>query len=333
MAWERSGQAWGPICRQAVPGNFITLNLNIMPAWLLPAIGMGVNALGQWLSGKEQHNQNQAARDFSLQMYQTQRRDALDDWNMVSQYNSPQAQMDRYKAAGLNPNLIYGQQNNSPVVRSSDMAPYRPEAARYSGEFAQQGFMQIYDMRVKDAQINSLQAQLAVQQQDAILRAAQVANTVASTSKTEQDTAQGKFNLSVAEQLKGITLETAAANLQKMLADTKYTINQDERAAATNAMSLREAGERILNYRMDRAKTQDERAMIRNQMQLLPTQLENMKKEGQLKDLDINLKKIGVQPGDNLVFRILAQLFGGSSQAPTKPEAGRHGGIWGIPEP
>jgi hypothetical protein len=45
---------------------------------------------------------------------------ALQDWNMQNAYNSPQQQMQRYKEAGLNPNLIYSQMSNGPAVRSTD---------------------------------------------------------------------------------------------------------------------------------------------------------------------------------------------------------------------
>lgn len=32
----------------------------------------------------------------------------IQNWHMANEYNSPKAQMERYKAAGLNPNLVYG---------------------------------------------------------------------------------------------------------------------------------------------------------------------------------------------------------------------------------
>lgn len=37
----------------------------------------------------------------------------IDQWNRQNAYNDPSAQMERYRKAGLNPNLIYGQQNLS----------------------------------------------------------------------------------------------------------------------------------------------------------------------------------------------------------------------------
>ena len=38
---------------------------------------------------------------------------ALEQWERENAYNSPTAQMERFKAAGLNPDLIYGQQNTA----------------------------------------------------------------------------------------------------------------------------------------------------------------------------------------------------------------------------
>lgn len=40
----------------------------------------------------------------------------LDMWKMTNEYNSPASQMQRYLAAGLNPNLIYGQSNTASMA-------------------------------------------------------------------------------------------------------------------------------------------------------------------------------------------------------------------------
>jgi tRNA(Glu) U13 pseudouridine synthase TruD len=60
-------------------------------------------------------------------MYNRQRADSLADWNMQNDYNSPEAQMRRYKEAGLNPNLIYGQQSQTQAVRSTDAKSWNPQ--------------------------------------------------------------------------------------------------------------------------------------------------------------------------------------------------------------
>lgn len=71
----------------------------------------------------EQKRENQANRDWNLNLARLQNRWNIDQWNRENFYNSPAAQMARYKAAGLNPDLIYGQQNlsaASPEMTSGD---------------------------------------------------------------------------------------------------------------------------------------------------------------------------------------------------------------------
>lgn len=63
---------------------------------------------GNWYNNKQIEKQNEASRQWSMDMYDRQRLDNLEDWNRQNEYNTPEAQMERFKAAGLNPNLIYG---------------------------------------------------------------------------------------------------------------------------------------------------------------------------------------------------------------------------------
>lgn len=61
----------------------------------------------------EQRKESQANRDWNLNLAKMQNRWNIEQWNRENAYNSPAAQMARYKAAGLNPDLMYGQQNLS----------------------------------------------------------------------------------------------------------------------------------------------------------------------------------------------------------------------------
>lgn len=54
----------------------------------------------------------------------------LDMWNRNNEYNSPQAQMERFKSAGLNPNLIYSQ--GSPGLSSAPPQQNAPQGAEWS---------------------------------------------------------------------------------------------------------------------------------------------------------------------------------------------------------
>lgn len=65
-----------------------------------------------------------AAMNYIMQ--QQQNAYELELWNLANKYNSPDQQMTRFQEAGLNPNLIYSQQNSSPVAGSSNPIPTKP---------------------------------------------------------------------------------------------------------------------------------------------------------------------------------------------------------------
>lgn len=66
-----------------------------------------------------QRQENELNRQHNLQLAQYQNQENLKQWNRENAYNSPAAQMQRYQAAGLNPNLIYGQTNTAPQLSGS----------------------------------------------------------------------------------------------------------------------------------------------------------------------------------------------------------------------
>lgn len=66
----------------------------------------------------------------NVRLQQMQNQFNLDMWNRNNEYNSPQAQMERFKAAGLNPNLIYGQ--GSPGLSSAPPQQNAPQGSDWS---------------------------------------------------------------------------------------------------------------------------------------------------------------------------------------------------------
>lgn len=79
----------------------------------IPAIGQGANIASTLITNRQQAKTN-------LDIYNRQRIDALADWNRQNEFNSPAAQMQRFKEAGLSPHLIYGQTNTAPAIRSTE---------------------------------------------------------------------------------------------------------------------------------------------------------------------------------------------------------------------
>ncbi len=72
--------------------------------------------------------QNKALSEYAynreMEQWQRENQANLDFWNMQNAYNSPQAQMERYQSAGLNPNLIYGQSNTADQVTAASSPNY-----------------------------------------------------------------------------------------------------------------------------------------------------------------------------------------------------------------
>lgn len=254
-----------------------------------------------------QGRMNKKTQEYNDRVYARSRADSLKDWAMQNEYNSPTAQMQRFRDANLNPNLIYGQTNEGASVRSSDTPAWNPRAPQIDLNPGPV-ISQFYDTRLKEAQTDNLRSAITVQNAEAILKAAQTAATIQSTSKTAQDIAQ-------ASKLNPIALEAARANIAKTMADTQMTLDNNERQKALTSSSLMEAMERIGKIRMDNSKTEDEKKAIQQQ-------IKNLEKDGQLKQIDIDLRKKGINPSDPTWIRLIStwaeKLYGTMKDLPKK---------------
>lgn len=96
------------------------------------------------------------------------RKNALADWNRQNAYNNPKQQMQRYKEAGLNPNLIYTQQNNAQPVRSTDYVA--PQAPDFQGVLAKSNQIKLQDQQLKNLalQNDAIKAQINKTNADAL---------------------------------------------------------------------------------------------------------------------------------------------------------------------
>lgn len=264
-------------------------------------IAAGASLLGSGINAMSQGSLNRKTRRWNEKMYGLQRGDALADWQMMNEYNSPEAQMERLQQAGLNPNLVYGggATTEGATVRSTNMDSWRPQAVQLDPSQAVLGYA---NMTAKDAQTDNVKAATDVAKQEAALKAVQITAQLIGIDKSKVGIERDKFNLSQAQKLADVSLESAAEQLRKVKAEGTMITNSDERAAAQNAQSLRKGLEEILNLREQRAKTKAEVDMIQ-------TQKRNVMQDYDLKQLDIDLKRLGIQPSDNVFLRIIGRLL------------------------
>lgn len=249
----------------------------------IAGITAGAQLAGTAYNAAAQGKMNRKTIKYNERMYLAQRRDALADWERTNAYNHPSAVMARYRDAGLNENLIYGSGTDATaaVPRSVDANSWNPTAPRMDFTGAAGSLMDMYDIRLKEAQTNNVAAQTEVAEQERLLKAAQVLQTTTGTERS-------KFDLGLAQELKDISMEAARAGVDKTMAETSVMLSRNEREAVKNVSDLREAVERILNMRGQRI---------------------NVDLDSKLKQLDLELKKSGIQPGDPMWMRMLAQAL------------------------
>lgn len=260
-----------------------------IPLGALFGMSLGSSIIGNAWQGYQQSNQNswnqtqaQQQQQWNQDMANQQQQWALQNWNMQNQYNSPQSQMARFKAAGLNPHLIYGQGNpgNAQSIQTPDVKGYsRAEANNHMrgidifGDFTR--FQNI------QAQTENLQSNSQLAQQNALLTAQKTANEAIVGKK-------GALDYGIAQQLKDTQIAAAKANLERTQTDVRKSNLEIEYAKKT--MSPR--------------------------VQMMYQQLENAQKDGTLKDMDATLKKweielnkMNLTKGDNVFLRLLKRAI------------------------
>lgn len=246
---------------------------------------------------------NRKTRIENRKMYEWQRRDALADWNMQNEYNDPSAQMARLRKAGLNPNLVYG--NGADVtsgqVRNVSPGSWNPTAPQIDPGVIPNAVMGFYDIQMREAQIENMKTNNQVMQADAASKVAGIIATMATVDKTKAETLMTEFDLLMKNQMQDLTLDQASANLAQTRANTKSVLDENERRAAMQAPNLKIAAETILKMRLERAKTAEETKEIQHR-------ITNLSKDEILKQLDINLKRMGIQPGDPAWMRAATQI-------------------------
>lgn len=267
-------------------------------AAILGGASLGSGIFGSIFNSNSQKKANKAQMDFQKEMYERQRADSLADWQMEADYNSPKAQMQRLKDANLNPNLVYGHGADAQMgsVRSSSPGSYSPTAPELDLGFVPQSLGMIYDIQLKDAQKDNLQAARAVQEQDVLLKAAQIQNTL-------QDVHTKEFDLKMKNDLKAINVDMAEQALTKARAD------------ADKAWSDADVADETKKDRIDQAKSEAIKALneagASNHLEKRVLQeLDNLKNTGSLQKFEIALNKLGITKGDNVFLRIFTKLFG-----------------------
>lgn len=201
----------------------------------------------------------------------------LEMWNRQNAYNTPQAQMARIRAAGLNPNLVYG--TGVTGNTSAQMPKYQAPTVEYRNENPLQGLpggIQGYlDARFQNQQIDLLRSQ--------------VRNVDQRTSSEAINTALLTAKLSMspdAKQLLKTAVDQAKFNLDNAYGLRSYQFSMKEQQARQADIATTVAGQKSKLLGKDILTREEE--------------LKFMQNRNKLSDL-------GVYQGDNAIIRMLIQ--------------------------
>lgn len=187
-----------------------------LPLLALAGIAGGAQLLGGITNSISNSSSQRKANQANMKLAEYQYTKDLEMWNKSNDYNLPQNQMSRLKAAGLNPNLVYG----SGAVTGNTVAPSMP---KYNAPRMEAVTNQNY--RIGEAGIDILNQYQSLQANQAQVNnlKAQTDNTVQKTitegliqAQTAQNTAKSVFDLGLAKKLEQTSLDAARANLQKV---------------------------------------------------------------------------------------------------------------------
>ena len=270
----------------------------IPPAVAIPALA---NLFGAGINAASTSHQNMMSQRFARDMYQLQKQDALDFWNLQNEYNSPQAQMMRLQEAGLNPNLIYGGSSGGAAGTASPIKTPDVQSAQFRtpmyGDLLTQMMPMLsafYDIEIKQATVDAVKSQTNVRDKEALLKEAQIGSVLTGTDRAA-------FDLEFEKELRGVSADFRREQLRKLQIESRFQLDENERRMAANAVNVRQGLESILNSRLNRARTREE--IKRLKQAIRGVQLDNT-----LKQLDIELRRAGINPNDSMFVRILGRI-------------------------
>lgn len=128
-------------------------------------VGFGLNQLASSINADRNYKYWKKQTDYEQKL-------ALENWNRQNEYNAPKSQMQRYAEAGLNPNLIYGQQNTGGSIDLQGSSSVNTESAQRLEHI---GFMNAYEnAKQMRAQTSLIKQQTLTEANNTLMRGLEV---------------------------------------------------------------------------------------------------------------------------------------------------------------
>lgn len=263
------------------------------------AIGGVASGIGTIVGSNKSARAQRATNESNIRLASLQNEWNIQQWERENAYNSPEAQMQRLKQAGLNPNLAYenGTVNNvsahSPTMQRAELQAYTNYANDYgsAGQQFMSGIGHVLQTLQTKAQTDMLSSQ------------SDYVRTQIESEKLNQiyqqcKNADLKFDFDFKSELR---------NVNKMFRENELTnlLIQQEGSKIENTIKLANLDSIRINMSLSKEKI----ALVQQQIKLAMSQKGNLDEDTRRKKLDNGLIEKGINPNDPVIYRIVARAL------------------------
>lgn len=259
-------------------------------AGLAAGLGIAAAVLPTATNAYATGRMNKKNRKFAEKMYGVQRSDALADWNMNNDYNTPKMQMSRFKDAGLNPNLIYGQGTEAAAPRSSQFSQPETSAPQVDEQAGTNAIGAYQKVRQDTLQRSILQQNLDnMKEQNTLIKNQQLdvlASVDNKSAGTETLKIQNKLNSALDES--GVRYRTSLG----------HEINQSQ--------NIQLMDDTLKNNHTKIAQENEQREATTNRIK---SEIKSQEQQRQVTSFEIKLNKQGLTKNDPTYWRLLNEAL------------------------
>lgn len=231
---------------------------------------------------KAQQEENQKNREYNLMLARTQNQWNIEQWQRENDYNSPTAQMSRFRAAGLNPNLAYGQMSNgasSPTLTSGAASSPTDMSAIGNKRNFGQAMQEALNLEMQRAQIDAIKAGTEKTKED----------TKNVTASTEALTIDNMYRAAKHEQdlqVGGMTIRLGKSTL-KMNDQQMENLKADLEETVATVESIKQS--------VEESKARVELLGVQKESQLAAIIRDNEKAKAEIAKTYVEFKKINAE--------------------------------------
>lgn len=283
-----------------------------MPFPIAAAVAGGAGLASSAINALSTARQNRLNRQWTEERYNIEKADALSFWNTQNEYNSPAAQMQRLKAAGLNPNLVYGGGANamSGPIKGPSTGSYQGTAPKVDIQGPAIDAINThmaYTMQGKQLQV--MDQQLLNLQQDNNLKQIQAIRQMVGIGGDQWQIERSKTLFPAILENQNLLNEAQQANIQNTITQTGIALRRDEREALSNSQSIAESMERIISMRAQRSLIPYEKAKMNATIQDLKSSANSKDWDSYLKSIEAKFREKGINPNGPIWERAVGKLI------------------------